>query len=125
MSSPIVKFTLPDLHGGFTEVKGAIYLDEEFLVFDLEIAVMGGLSKKQRTIKIEPRAIAAISLRQGIVRDQICIRPKAVDLLSAMPGNHLGEVCLRMWRNRRDDARHLVVALRERMRQEPTELEEE
>jgi hypothetical protein len=114
-STPIVPFTLPDIHGGFTEIKGAVYLDEEFVVFDLEIAVMGGLSKKQRTIKIEPTALASISIRNGLVRDKICARPKTVDLLGAMPGNHLGEVCLRVWRTRREDAQNLVQAVQDRM----------
>ncbi|MBO6575022.1 MAG: hypothetical protein JJ896_06395 [Rhodothermales bacterium] len=115
MNIPAIDFTLPDIHGGFTEIEGAVYLDEEFLVLDLEEAQFGGLRKKDRIIKIEPAALSSITMRRGLVRDRICIRPKKDALLQAVPGTHRGEVQLRVWRPRRLDTKKLIQEVRRRM----------
>lgn len=115
MNIPAIKFTLPDLHAGFTEIEGAIYLDEEFVVLDLELSVLGLIPAKDRIIKIEPKALSYIFLRRGLVRDKICLRPKKEDLLDAVPGSHRGEVQLRVWRNRRAESKLLVHEVRRRM----------
>jgi hypothetical protein len=115
VSIPSIAFTLPDLHGGFTEIEGAVYLDAEFIVLDLSLATLGGLRKKDRIIKIEPKALSSVSLLRGLAVDKICIRPKKDDLLDAVPGNHRGEVQLRVWRTRRLDSKLLVQETLRRM----------
>jgi hypothetical protein len=108
-----------------TEIKGAVYLDTEFLVLDMEVASWGGLQKKDRIIKIEPKALDFVSFRRGLVKDQICLRPKSETFLNAVPGNHRGEVQLRIWRKYRLDGKLLVQELRRRMKDADTNLDEE
>ncbi|NND70560.1 MAG: hypothetical protein HKN43_03175 [Rhodothermales bacterium] len=103
-----VPFDLPDINGGLTEIKGLIFLDDEFLVIEFETAFLGEFGKEQKTVKIEPAAISQIHLDQGFIRDIISIRPKKTDLLDAIPGSHLGELRLKVWRNRRPLAARLV-----------------
>lgn len=107
-----IPFTLPDM--GLTEVKGLILLDDEFLVFELETALMGEFNKDTHTVKIEPAALQAVYLDHGLVRDQLCIRPKKRDLLDAMPGKYAGELRLKVWRKYRRDAEALVAAVQAR-----------
>jgi hypothetical protein len=118
-------FTLTDLHAGFTENEGAIYLDEEFLVLDMEASTLGGLKKSDRIIKVEPKALSYISLTRGLVKDTICLEPKRDDLLVALPGSHRGSVQLHVWRNRRLDSKLLVQEVRRRMADADTEAEED
>ncbi|MFT5144464.1 MAG: hypothetical protein ACI80V_001644 [Rhodothermales bacterium] len=115
MSIPSIAFTLPDLHAGFTEMEGAVYLDAEFIVLNMNLPTLGGLRKKERIIKIEPRALSSVSLLRGLAVDKICLRPKKEDLLDAIPGKHLGEVQLRVWRTRRLDSKLFVQEVRRRM----------
>jgi hypothetical protein len=125
MAVPSIDFALPDLHAGFTEIKGAVYLDDEFLVLDMEVASLAGLKKSDRIIKIEPRALSYIFLRRGLVKDKICLRPKRDDLLEAVPGSHRGDVQLRVWRTRRLDAKLLVQEVRRRMADAESSVDEE
>lgn len=111
---PSVPFTLPDIDAGLTEIKGILHLDDEFLVLDFETALLGEFDKRQRTVKIEPAAISSIRLETGLVRDVICIRPKKSDLLDAVPGTHLGELRLKVWRKRRDAAERIVQQIQYR-----------
>lgn len=115
MSLPVVDFTLTDMHGGLTEFEGSVYLDDEFLVIDTRIKKFGGLSTDDKTVKIEPKALASIRLREGVIVDQICLRSKTDELLSAVPGKHSGEVRLRVWRIHRREARRLVDEVERRM----------
>ena len=107
-----IPFTLPDIDGGLTEIKGIIHLDDEFIVINFETAFLGEFGKKQKTVKIEPAAISEIRLDQGVFKDVICIRPKKTALLDAIPGSHLGELRLKVWRKRRSAASHFVQSVR-------------
>lgn len=109
-----LRFQLPDLDAGFTEVSGVLYLDDEFLVFEIETALLGEFDKEQQVIKIEPAALKDIRLDRGIVRDKLCIRPKTDALLKALPGDHLGEVQLKVWSTNRRQAEQLVEVVRAR-----------
>ncbi len=113
-----IPFQLPDIHGGFTEIKGLLYLDEEFLVFEIETALMGEFNKEQQIIKVEPAALAEIRLDRGVFRDRLCIRPKKRELLQVIPGKHLGELQLKLWSKYRGQAEQLVEQVRARDRKQ-------
>ena len=109
-----IPFQLPDLNSGFTEVKGVLYLDDEFLVFRVETALLGEFDKEHQVIKIEPRALDEIRLEPGIFRDRLCVRPKKRELLTAMPGTYETELVLKIWNRHRARAEHLVADVRRR-----------
>ena len=111
-----IPFQLPDIHGGFTEIKGLLYLDEEFLVLEIETALIGEFNKKQQVIKVEPAALADIRLERGVIKDRLCIRPKRRELLEVTPGKYLGELQLKLWRKYRERAEQLVAQVQERSR---------
>jgi hypothetical protein len=109
-----IPFQLPDI--GLREIHGAISLDEEFLVLEVEESLAGEFDKEQFMVKIEPAALAAIRLERGIVRDRICIRPKTRDLLAVVPGEYAHELQLKVWVTRRADAGWLVHEVQRRQR---------
>lgn len=111
----VVDFKLNDLHAGLTEIKGAAWFDGEFLVIETETALFGEFNKKQHTVKIEPAALAGIRLDRRIVQDHIILFPKTRQLLDALPGDHLGEVHLKVWRTKRALAERLVSEVRNHM----------
>lgn len=108
-----IAFELMDI--GLREISGKVYLDDEFLVFDLQDALVGEFDKEYRTIKIEPAALEMVYIDRGVIRDRLCIRPKTSELLEAMPGSHGAEVCLKIWRTARKKAEALVGILIQRM----------
>ena len=108
-----IPFRLPDANYGITEVKGAVYVDEAFLVFEVKTGISGGSKKKQQIIKVEPSALDAIRLDEGAFRDRLYIRPKKRDLLRAMPGTYKEDLTLKIQKQYRADAVRLVEEVRQ------------
>ncbi len=111
MARDRIPFHLPELKGGIVEAKGVMYLEDEFLVFEVESAVFGEFDKKKKLIKIEPRALEDVHYERRLIVDRLYIEPKEGELLEAMPGDFLSEVVLKIWVNHRSDAEALVSEL--------------
>ena len=109
-----IPFQLPDV--GLREIRGKIFLDEEFLVFEVEDALMGEFDKEFQVIKVEPKALEEITLNRGFFRDQLLIRPKQHDLWRAMPGKYGTELMLKIWRKYRGPVEALVEEVKRRKR---------
>ena len=107
-------FQLPDANLGITEIKGVVYLDEAYLVFEVRSGVTGGTKKKQHVIKVEPGALAEVQFNRGAFRDQLYLRPKKRDLMRAMPGMYKNKEALklRIPKRYRAEAEHLVDEIR-------------
>lgn len=101
-----IPFKLPDV--GLNEVKGYLFFEKEFLVFDIETALFGEFDEDEHTIKIEPKAILDMEYRRGWFSDKICVRPKKDDLLKALPGDFRNEVELKISRKHGKSARYLI-----------------
>ena len=109
-----IPFQLPDANLGFTEIKGLVYLEDDYLVFEVGTGISGGAKKKRHTIKIELRALHAIRFEPGAFRDHLFVRPKERDLFRAMPGMYRDkdELKLILKKKHRDEAEDLVDAAR-------------
>ena len=81
-------FSLAATNFGLLEHKGEVYLDDEYLVFELKSLLAGVESKAQRVVKIEPHTLESVWLDKGGLLDTLCIKPKTGDVLLAVPGNH-------------------------------------
>lgn len=106
---PLIPFKLPD--DGFTELRGTVRADDEFVILHLETSFMGEFNKKQRVVKIEHEALEDAYLKKGLFRDRICLVPKAEELLKAIPGSHIGELVLKTSRRNRADAEDLIETI--------------
>ncbi|MGI9174834.1 MAG: hypothetical protein ACR2GR_05910 [Rhodothermales bacterium] len=107
-----IPFRLPEADHGLTEITGLLYLDDEFLTFDVQTGLPGGSQKELQVIKVELAALAALRLDRGTLGDRLCIRPKTSDLLDAMPGTHQEELKLKLRKRHRADAEQPVYEVR-------------
>lgn len=107
-----IPFKLPDI--GLREVTGTVYLEDGYLVLQVQDALLGLLDKDTELIKIEPQALDAIYVKPGIFKDRLVVAPRKMDLLELIPGKHQGVVELRIWKTYRADLHRLVDAF-ERM----------
>ena len=103
-----VPFEISDVHAGFSEVKGTLRIEGEFLVFDFQVITMGMFKQPPEVVKIEISALSDARLEKRIVRDRIFIRPKTYQLIDAIPGKHLGDVKLKVWRKYRPSSINIV-----------------
>lgn len=83
-----IPFKLPDANFGMTEIKGFLSLHETLLELRVLSGIPGNTVKKQQVIRIEPRALEAIRLEQGVIQDLLFIRPKTRELFRALPGRY-------------------------------------
>jgi len=111
-----IPFQLPDINLGLTEISGMVYLEEEFLVFEVETALLGEFGEEEQVIKVEPSALETIRLEHGVFRDRLCIRPKKREFLRVMPGTYKEELKLKVWRKYRAAVEQLVDEIRRRQR---------
>lgn len=110
-----VPFRLPGGDMGMTEYTGLLYLDETYLVLDLQQGLSGLSQSHYLTVKVEPAALRSVRYEQGLFRDTLHLRPKKDELLRTLPGEHTLEAALAVSRKHRPGAERLVAALRARM----------
>lgn len=110
-----IPFETPDIHHGFSEGKGFVYLDDEFLVFEVRIHTLGLFEQEAQVIKVEPAVIEAIRLERGLFSDKLCIRPRKIEVLDAIPGDHEIEVKLKVKRKHRLSAQQFVADVSNRI----------
>lgn len=108
-----IPFTLPDV--GLREVKGFAYLDDEFLVIEVESAVLGLTDRERTTVKVAPSALQSVHFRPGLFRDRLLVVPEKVDLLNTIPGDHATEVALRVPRKHRAVTERIADEMDERI----------
>ena len=103
-----IPFEISDIHAGFSEAKGLIHVEDDFLVFNVQTITMGMFKQSPETIKIELAALSDIRLEKKIFRDRLYIRPKTNKLLDVIPGKHLGEIMVKVWRKHRAASMSMV-----------------
>ena len=103
-----VPFKLEDTNMGLTENSGLLYMDEEFLVFDMQSGLKGVTRPERHQVKIDPKAISSIRLKHGTTKDILLIKPKKTKLLQVIPGDHKHEVKLKIKKKHRMAAERIV-----------------
>ena len=111
-------FEISEVHAGFSEVKGTLRLEDEFLVIEFQTITLGLYKRPAETIKIEFAALADVKIEKRIFRDRVLIRPRTRRLLEAVPGKHVGEVRLKVWRRYRPSVTGLVDEVQYQIRKQ-------
>lgn len=107
-SQASIPFTLGSTDLGLTEHAGLIYLEDEFLVFEIQSGISGGRKSDRQVIKIETKALRTIEISQGMRTDKLSVYPKKSALLDAVPGDHREKVVLNVPKRYRDQLEKLT-----------------
>ena len=118
-----IPFEISEVHAVFSEAKGILRLEDEFLVFDVQTITGGMFKQPSETVKIEVAALADIRLEKGVFRDRLFIRPKTNKLLDVIPGKHLAEIKVKVWRKYRPTSMNLVDEVQYGLRRRRREAE--
>ena len=111
-----VPFEIAEVHGGLSEAKGIVLVEDNFVVFQLQMTTLGMFKREPEIIKIEIAAIDEMRLEKRLFSDRLYIRPKRMKLLEVMPGKHGLEVKLKVRKRHRGSALVLVDSVRRRKR---------
>lgn len=91
------------------KVSGLVYLEEAFVVFEVQVKKWGLYNEPSEKVKAELGVITAIRFEPGIFGDRIYVVPKRMELLEAIPGDHKGELKLKIAKRHRDEAQRFVA----------------
>jgi len=96
-----VPFTISEVHGGLTEGHGVAYVDDEYLVLEVQTAFLGLFKKEPETFRIDLTDLESVRYKKGLRKDKLCLRTRPLDVLDPVPGVQKGELCLHVARQHR------------------------
>lgn len=111
-----IPFSLPSTSRDFAEIGGIVYLDDEFLVFEMQSGLPSGSRRNDQIVKIEPTALADIHLDRALLKDVLYIRPKKEQLLDIIPGDRVDALRLKINNTYRADVQLLVSDVLKRIK---------
>ena len=104
-----IPFKIDSNHGH--EISGLLFIEDEFLVFEVQMRRWSLYKEPKETVKAELAVIEHIRFAAGFFSDKIFIVPKRSALLEAIPGDHDGELKLNVAKRYRDAAADFVTTV--------------
>ena len=102
-----IPFEIDSNHGH--EITGLVFLEDEFLVFEVQVRKWSLYKEPQEKVKAELAVIEHIRFDTGFFSDKIFVVPKRSALLEAIPGDHKGELKLKVSKRYREAAMQFVT----------------
>ena len=106
-----VPFSISDAHHGFSEMRGAVYLDGDEVVIEIQVKLLSLFDRPAQTFRFHMTDIEEIRHRRGVFSDAITIRTRPMERVTEIPGATNGELCLKVKRARRADVDRLLDRL--------------
>jgi len=104
-----IDFTLPSIGIlELREVEGLVWIEDGYLVLEVKNKLLGLVDEDLQVIKIEPTALREVYLHQRPFKDRLVLVPKKRELLDAIPGKHVNDVRLRIWKTKRRQIQKLI-----------------
>ena len=92
-----------------SSLSGLLFIEDEFLVFDLPARKKGIFRRKPaEKIKVELALVDHLHVVPGIFWDHLYVVPRRSDLLRAIPGDHKGEIKMKIAKRHREQAEKMV-----------------
>jgi len=109
-----IKFTLASVGLlELMEVEGIVWIEDGFLVLEIKQSLAGLVDTDNEVVKIEPSALNDIFIQRRWFKDRLVLVPKKRELLDVIPGKHVNDVRLRIWRTKRSEVENLIEEFHE------------
>lgn len=89
-----IPFQIPDINDT-DEAEGFVYLEDDFLVFDVQVLAWGLSRSDTETVKVERGVIDGLRVESGWFSDRLHVVTRNAALLKALPGVHVAAVTVR------------------------------
>jgi hypothetical protein len=110
----MIPFELNEVHHGFSEAEGIMYLEPGFLVFEFTVSILGLFKRRPETVKVALSVIEDLRLERRFRKDRLFLRPRRSQVFEAIPGNHEGEILFKIRRKHRSATDALIAEVRTR-----------
>lgn len=106
-----IPFATGDIHGGFSEGQGALRLDGDEIVIEVQVKVFGMFEQSAQTFRFELTDLESVEHKRGPFSDAITLRTTPMGLVSKVPGASDGQLRLKIKRRYRPDVDALLDRL--------------
>ncbi|MDX1420042.1 MAG: hypothetical protein R3181_08755 [Rubricoccaceae bacterium] len=106
-----VTFRVKEVHGGFSEAAGMIYVDGDDLVLEVETKLLSLFRRPPKVYRFELVDLDAVRYKKGFRHDRLTLRTRPLDAIADVPGVSEGELCLLVARKDRDALDRLLDRL--------------
>ena len=96
-----IPFSTGDVHGGFSEGRGAIHVDGDELVIEVQVKVFGMFDRGAQTFRFELTDLEEVRHKRNPFRDKVTIRTRPMGLVADVPGATEGALPLLFKRRHR------------------------
>ncbi len=106
-----VPFATGDVHGGFSEGRGAIRVDGDEVVIEVQVKVFGMFDRSAQTFRFELTDLEEVRHRRTPFGDRLTIRTRPMGLIGDVPGATEGALIHKFKRRHRRDLDTLLDRL--------------
>lgn len=103
-----VPFSTGDVHGGFSEGRGAICVEGDDVVIEVEVAFLSLFKRQPQTYRFDMTDLEEVRYKKGMLKDKLTIRTRPMDRVSRIPGANEGALDLHVKRRHRRDLDRLL-----------------
>ena len=107
-----IPFSVPDLHGGFSEGRGRVHIDGDDIVFETQVKLLSIFDRRPQTHRIELVDLESVRHKRTVLGDRITICTRPMTLVTEIPGSANGELVLKVKRRHRAAVDDLLERLR-------------
>jgi hypothetical protein len=107
-------FTIPDVYEGLAAAHGIARSSEAGLILEFQVkdGFVGMVKSRVTEVTIPFNEIISIELKEGWFKRRLFIRARSLATVTNVPGNHAGQVALKIARSDLRMAREMVSVLR-------------
>lgn len=106
-----VPFTVKEVHNGFSEGRGVLYVDDDEVVFEVHVTFLGMFDRGTTTHRFHLTDLDEVGHKRGLWQDHLSIRTRPMELVSVVPGSAQGALALTVKRKHRRDLDALLDRL--------------
>ena len=96
-----VPFRVREVHGGFSEAAGVLYVEDEELVIEVETKLLSLFRRPPQVHRLDLVDLDRIRYKKGLRNDRLTLRTRPMEVLAGVPGVSEGELCLLVGRKDR------------------------
>ena len=106
-----VPFSVPNAHRGFSEMRGAICLEGDDVVIEVQVKLFSLFERPSQAFRFDITDLEEVRHTRRFWGDTVTLRTRPMDRVTEVPGAGNGALTLKVRRAHRDDLDRLLDRL--------------
>ena len=96
-----IPFATDDVHGGFSEGRGAVRVEDDEIILEVQVKLLGMIDRGVQTFRFDLTDLESVEHSRNMVRDCVTLRTRPMDIITRVPGSSEGRLRLKFKRRYR------------------------